>query len=55
MGIAVGGIALGTVLGPLFGGVLYNYAGKTLPFLILAAVAVVDARIITNRLKHMTN
>ncbi|KAK3599414.1 hypothetical protein CHS0354_036432 [Potamilus streckersoni] len=42
MGIALGGLALGVLVGPPFGGVLYQFAGKEAPFLILAALAMFD-------------
>ncbi len=42
MGIALGGLALGTVLGQPYGGFLYGISGKELPFLILALLALVD-------------
>lgn len=38
MGIALGGLALGVLIGPQFGGTLYHYVGKSAPFLILAAM-----------------
>ncbi|XP_060557668.1 synaptic vesicular amine transporter-like [Ruditapes philippinarum] len=42
MGIALGGLALGVLIGPPFGGVMYQFAGKEAPFLILAALALFD-------------
>ncbi|KAH9524952.1 hypothetical protein Btru_028335 [Bulinus truncatus] len=42
MGIALGGLALGVLVGPPFGGVLYEFAGKEAPFLILAGLAFLD-------------
>ncbi|XP_059178884.1 synaptic vesicular amine transporter-like [Physella acuta] len=42
MGIALGGLALGVLVGPPFGGVMYEFAGKEAPFLILAALAFLD-------------
>lgn len=42
MAIALGGLALGVLIGPVFGGTLYEFVGKSVPFLILAALAVVD-------------
>ncbi|KAK3732081.1 hypothetical protein RRG08_026466 [Elysia crispata] len=39
MGIALGGLAMGVLVGPPFGGVMYEFAGKETPFLILAAMA----------------
>lgn len=42
MGVALGGLAIGVLVGPPFGGVMYQFGGKELPFLILAVVAIVD-------------
>ncbi|KAF7667846.1 hypothetical protein LDENG_00040880 [Lucifuga dentata] len=42
IGIALGGLALGVLVGPPFGSVLYDFVGKTAPFLILAFLAVFD-------------
>ena len=42
MGIALGGLALGVLVGPTFGGVLYEWSGKALPFVLLALLALLD-------------
>ncbi|XP_052773017.1 synaptic vesicular amine transporter-like [Mya arenaria] len=42
MGIALGGLALGVLIGPPFGGIMYQFAGKEAPFLILAFLALLD-------------
>jgi DHA1 family solute carrier family 18 vesicular amine transporter 1/2 len=42
MGIALGGLALGVLVGPTFGGIMYEMAGKELPFLLLAILALFD-------------
>lgn len=42
MGIALGGLALGVLVGPPYGGVLYEWAGKELPFVLLAFLALLD-------------
>ena len=42
MGIALGGLALGVLIGPPFGGIMYEFVGKSAPFLILAALALGD-------------
>lgn len=42
MGIALGGLALGVLIGPPFGAFLFQFCGKTAPFLILAFLALVD-------------
>lgn len=44
MGIALGGLALGVLIGPPFGGVMYEFVGKTAPFLILSVLALGDGR-----------
>ncbi|XP_017889817.1 synaptic vesicular amine transporter [Ceratina calcarata] len=42
MGIALGGLALGVLIGPPFGGFMYEFVGKSAPFLILSALALGD-------------
>ncbi|KAK0161182.1 hypothetical protein PV327_009680 [Microctonus hyperodae] len=42
MGIALGGLALGVLIGPPFGGLMYEFVGKSSPFLILSALALGD-------------
>uniref|UniRef100_A0A0K0DN88 MFS domain-containing protein n=1 Tax=Angiostrongylus cantonensis TaxID=6313 RepID=A0A0K0DN88_ANGCA len=42
MGIALGGLALGVLVGPPYGGVLYEWGGKELPFILLALLALFD-------------
>ncbi|XP_060896504.1 synaptic vesicular amine transporter [Labrus mixtus] len=42
IGVALGGLALGVLVGPPFGSVMYEFVGKTAPFLILAFLAVFD-------------
>merc|ERR1719228_1168359 len=42
MGLALGGLALGVLIGPPFGGFMYQFVGKTAPFLILACLALAD-------------
>lgn len=40
IGFALSGLAMGTLIGPTYGGVLYELCGKTVPFLILSSLAV---------------
>ncbi len=40
MGYVLGGIATGVLIGYPFGGVLYDFAGKTAPFVIISVVCV---------------
>nr|XP_013815624.1 PREDICTED: chromaffin granule amine transporter [Apteryx mantelli mantelli] len=42
MGIALGGLALGVLIGAPFGSVMYEFVGKSSPFLILAFLALLD-------------
>ncbi|XP_029365523.1 chromaffin granule amine transporter-like [Echeneis naucrates] len=42
MGIALGGLAMGVLIGAPFGSVMYDFVGKSAPFLILAFLAVFD-------------
>jgi hypothetical protein len=39
---ALGGLALGVLLGPMFGSVFYEIGGKSLPFIILAIAALLN-------------
>uniref|UniRef100_A0A7N4PH80 Solute carrier family 18 member A2 n=1 Tax=Sarcophilus harrisii TaxID=9305 RepID=A0A7N4PH80_SARHA len=45
IGIALGGLALGVLVGPPFGSVMYEFVGKTAPFLVLAALTLLDGAI----------
>ncbi|XP_071447865.1 synaptic vesicular amine transporter [Hetaerina americana] len=42
MGFALGGLALGVLIGPPFGGFMYEFVGKSAPFLVLSALALGD-------------
>uniref|UniRef100_UPI0037E9496A chromaffin granule amine transporter n=1 Tax=Semicossyphus pulcher TaxID=241346 RepID=UPI0037E9496A len=42
MGVALGGLAMGVLIGAPFGSVMYEFVGKSAPFLILAFLAVFD-------------
>lgn len=42
MGVALGGLALGVLIGPPFGGIMYEFVGKSAPFLILSVLALGD-------------
>uniref|UniRef100_A0A3B4G4I0 Solute carrier family 18 member A1 n=1 Tax=Pundamilia nyererei TaxID=303518 RepID=A0A3B4G4I0_9CICH len=41
MGVALGGLAMGVLIGAPFGSVMYDFVGKSAPFLILAFLALV--------------
>ncbi|CAG2102731.1 unnamed protein product [Medioppia subpectinata] len=42
MAIALSGLALGLLAGPPFGGVMYEFVGKSSPFFVLAGLALFD-------------
>ncbi|XP_054716719.1 synaptic vesicular amine transporter-like [Uloborus diversus] len=42
MAIALGGLALGVMIGPPFGGIMYEFVGRAAPFLILAFISLFD-------------
>nr|BAO00805.1 vesicular acetylcholine transporter [Ambigolimax valentianus] len=42
LGIALAFISFGSLFAPPFGGILYEFAGKTFPFVILALVCLID-------------
>ncbi|NWX46522.1 VMAT1 protein, partial [Steatornis caripensis] len=42
MGIALGGLALGLLIGAPFGSLMYEFVGKSSPFLVLAFLALLD-------------
>merc|ERR1711922_20747 len=54
MGIALGGLAMGVLIGPPFGGFMYEFVGKTAPFLILACLALADGclQLVVNKLEE---
>ncbi|KAJ8386035.1 hypothetical protein AAFF_G00178560 [Aldrovandia affinis] len=42
MGFALGGLAMGVLIGAPFGSVMYEFVGKSAPFLVLAFLAIFD-------------
>jgi len=42
MGIALGGLAMGVLIGPPFGGFMYQFVGKSAPFIVLSMLALLD-------------
>ncbi|KAM9365534.1 putative vesicular acetylcholine transporter-A [Pholidichthys leucotaenia] len=55
LGIALAFISFGSLVAPPFGGVLYQFAGKWVPFLILACVCLADGVLCLIVLKPFTN
>ncbi|KAM4749114.1 chromaffin granule amine transporter-like [Rhinophrynus dorsalis] len=45
MGIAMSGLGIGLLVGPPFGSVMYEFLGKSSPFMVLAALALLDGAI----------
>ncbi|CAF1163562.1 unnamed protein product [Adineta ricciae] len=42
LGQAMSGMSIGVMIGPVYGGLMYNYVGKLATFLVLAGIALVD-------------
>src|SRR5690606_37413089 len=42
MALALGGIALGVLIGPPFGGMMFQFIGESSPFITLAFLALLD-------------
>ncbi|XP_019715350.1 putative vesicular acetylcholine transporter-A [Hippocampus comes] len=55
LGIALAFISFGSLVAPPFGGILYQFAGKRVPFLILAAVCLADGVMCLVVLKPFSN
>ena len=49
MGLAMAGSTLGIIIGPVLGGWLYEIGGIRLPFLVVAALAVIDLVVFAHR------
>ncbi|XP_076461742.1 putative vesicular acetylcholine transporter-B [Babylonia areolata] len=51
LGIALAFISFGCLFAPPFGGILYQFAGKTVPFLILASICLIDGVLLLTVMK----
>ncbi|KAL8561758.1 hypothetical protein ACOMHN_010693 [Nucella lapillus] len=51
LGIALAFISFGCLFAPPFGGILYQFAGKTVPFLILASICLIDGILLLTVMK----
>ncbi|ESO01686.1 hypothetical protein HELRODRAFT_81324, partial [Helobdella robusta] len=49
--IALGGLAVGALVGPVYGGVMYEFCGKEAPFIILAALTLASAGLVVLAMK----
>lgn len=55
LGIALAFISFGSLVAPPFGGVLYQFAGRRVPFLILACICLADGVLCLTVLKPFSN
>lgn len=51
LGIALAFISFGSLVAPPFGGILYHFAGKRVPFLVLAFISLVDGLLLLLAIK----
>uniref|UniRef100_A0A8C6X5V0 Solute carrier family 18 member A3 n=1 Tax=Naja naja TaxID=35670 RepID=A0A8C6X5V0_NAJNA len=51
LGLALAFISFGSLVAPPFGGILYRFAGKRAPFLVLASISLLDALLLVVALK----
>ncbi|XP_036401370.1 probable vesicular acetylcholine transporter-A [Megalops cyprinoides] len=55
LGIALAFISFGSLVAPPFGGVLYEFAGKRVPFIVLACVCLADGILLLTVIKPFSN
>ncbi|KAM8890263.1 putative vesicular acetylcholine transporter-B [Synchiropus picturatus] len=55
LGIALAFISFGSLVAPPFGGVLYEFAGKRVPFIVLACICLADGFLFLTLIKPLTN
>ncbi|KAG9345968.1 hypothetical protein JZ751_007783 [Albula glossodonta] len=55
LGIALAFISFGSLVAPPFGGVLYEFAGKRVPFIVLACVCLADGILFLTVIKPFSN
>ncbi|XP_041921982.1 probable vesicular acetylcholine transporter-A [Alosa alosa] len=55
LGIALAFISFGSLVAPPFGGILYEFAGKRVPFLVLACICFADGILCLTVLKPFSN
>ncbi|KAL4640055.1 vesicular acetylcholine transporter [Arapaima gigas] len=55
LGIALAFISFGSLVAPPFGGVLYEFAGKRVPFLVLASICLADGILFLTVIKPFAN
>ncbi|XP_062330979.1 probable vesicular acetylcholine transporter-B [Osmerus eperlanus] len=55
LGIALAFISFGSLVAPPFGGILYEFAGKRVPFFVLASICLVDGILLLTVIKPFSN
>ncbi|CAL8305853.1 unnamed protein product [Boreogadus saida] len=55
LGIALAFISFGSLVAPPFGGILYEFAGKRVPFIVLAVVCLADGLLLLTVVKPFSN
>ncbi|XP_024288257.1 probable vesicular acetylcholine transporter-A [Oncorhynchus tshawytscha] len=55
LGIALAFISFGSLVAPPFGGILYEFAGKRVPFIVLAVVCLIDGILLLTVIKPFSN
>lgn len=55
LGIALAFISFGSLVAPPFGGILYEFAGKRVPFIVLAIVCLADGILLLTVIKPFSN
>lgn len=55
LGIALAFISFGSLVAPPFGGILYEFVGKKMPFLVLACISLMDGMLLLCVIKPFSN
>ncbi|KAM3860172.1 putative vesicular acetylcholine transporter-B [Diretmus argenteus] len=55
LGIALAFISFGSLVAPPFGGILYEFAGKRVPFIVLATICLADGVLLLTVIKPFSN
>ncbi|XP_012678150.1 probable vesicular acetylcholine transporter-A [Clupea harengus] len=55
LGIALAFISFGSLVAPPFGGILYEFGGKRVPFIVLACICLVDGVLLLTVIKPFSN
>uniref|UniRef100_A0A8D0L3C6 Solute carrier family 18 member A3 n=1 Tax=Sphenodon punctatus TaxID=8508 RepID=A0A8D0L3C6_SPHPU len=55
LGVALAFISFGSLVAPPFGGILYEFVGKQMPFLVLACISLIDGLLLLTVIKPFSN